>query len=318
MEAAARLLMTGDVDGGRRSLGRAQADIASWSDFTRFLAGSLTARLALLDRDVGRARSIADELAGRLPGIKLPVNFQPWPQLAMLYADLGRFDDALRAAENIPSPLRERWLGVIHALRLAAGFPGAADLSRNAATELYRRDGISRDPVSAPVVLAYYFLTLGMVDELRDLAAKVKDDHSQTPPVLLEIDAHVAVAEGRIEDAVRLFQSAKGGRIREPVALLRMASPLAKALTAAGNWAEAARVLETATATQWRHYAINGPTSGWIATRNRLANLYRSMGRAKEADVIDAELLKLLAVADRDHPVLLRLKARQVATTGGR
>ncbi len=34
------------------------------------------------------------------------------------------------------------------------------------------------------------------------------------------------------------------------------------------------------------------------------------MGRIKEADAIDAELLKLLAVADADHPVLMRLKAR--------
>ena len=157
-----------------------------------------------------------------------------------------------------------------------------------------------------------------MVDELRDLAAKVKDDHSQRPRDLLEIDAHVAVAEGRIEDALRLFQSAKGGRIREPVALMRMASPLAKALTAAGNLAEAARVLEAVTTNQWRHYAINAPVAGWISNRNRLADVYRSLGRDKEADAIDAELLKLLAVADLDHPVLMRLKARQAATTGSR
>ena len=47
--------------------------------------------------------------------------------------------------------------------------------------------------------------------------------------------------------------------------------------------------------------------------RERQSELYRLMGRTKEADVIDAELLKLLAVADLDHAVLLRLKARQVA-----
>ena len=193
----------------------------------------------------------------------------------------------------------------------------SADSLRSAAAALYQRDGISGGP-TGPAGLAYSFVTVGMLDELRDLAAKVKDDPSQTPPVLLEIDAHVAVAEGRIEDAVRLVQSAKGGRIRDPVALGRMAGPLANALTVAGNLAEAARVLETVTANQWRHYAINGPTSGWIATRNRLADVYRSMGRAKEADAIDADLLKLLAVADLDHPVLMRLKARQAVTTGSR
>ena len=67
------------------------------------------------------------------------------------------------------------------------------------------------------------------------------------------------------------------------------------------------------TANQWRGYAMNR-----VSTRNQLANLYRSMGRAKEADAIDAELLKLLAVADADHPVLMRLKARQTARAGSR
>jgi hypothetical protein len=34
---------------------------------------------------------------------------------------------------------------------------------------------------------------------------------------------------------------------------------------------------------------------------------YRESGRTEDAEAIDAELLKLLAVADSDHPVLLRL-----------
>jgi hypothetical protein len=108
-----------------------------------------------------------------------------------------------------------------------------------------------------------------------------------------------------------LFQSAQGGTIGEPWVLLRMAGPLAHALEAGGKLSEAARLLETVTANQWRQYAIQGPASSWISGRNQLANLYRSMGRAKEADAIDADLLKLLAVADPDHPVLARIKARQ-------
>jgi hypothetical protein len=44
--------------------------------------------------------------------------------------------------------------------------------------------------------------------------------------------------------------------------------------------------------------------------RNRLdlAKLYRSVGRVEEARAIEAELSKLLALADADHPILLELK----------
>ena len=39
-----------------------------------------------------------------------------------------------------------------------------------------------------------------------------------------------------------------------------------------------------------------------------MARLYRRVGRAEDALVIEADLLKLLALADADHPILRELK----------
>ena len=52
-----------------------------------------------------------------------------------------------------------------------------------------------------------------------------------------------------------------------------------------------------------RHY---GPADAyfWMRTQVRLADLYRRLGRIDEAKVLESELLKLLSVADADHPML--------------
>ncbi len=48
-----------------------------------------------------------------------------------------------------------------------------------------------------------------------------------------------------------------------------------------------------------------------MKTQLRLAQLYRKVGRHPEADEIEAELLRLLAYADPDHPMLVELKGSQ-------
>ena len=49
----------------------------------------------------------------------------------------------------------------------------------------------------------------------------------------------------------------------------------------------------------------------WMKTQLRLAQLYRKVGREQEAREIEAELLKLLAYADADHPFLRQLQRSQ-------
>jgi Domain of unknown function (DUF1897) len=44
--------------------------------------------------------------------------------------------------------------------------------------------------------------------------------------------------------------------------------------------------------------------------RAQLAALYRKNGQIREAEAVEAQLLKLLAVADADYPLLLELRGR--------
>jgi hypothetical protein len=86
---------------------------------------------------------------------------------------------------------------------------------------------------------------------------------------------------------------------------------LANAYEQAGNPHEAIHVLRT-----WfgrrAEFAVdrrNGRPNGhhWIGAQADLARLYRLTSRVREAQTIESELRRLLAVADADHPVLLQL-----------
>lgn len=44
----------------------------------------------------------------------------------------------------------------------------------------------------------------------------------------------------------------------------------------------------------------------WLNMKSPLAQLYREMGRAEDANKIETELRRLLAYADEDHPILVR------------
>ena len=50
----------------------------------------------------------------------------------------------------------------------------------------------------------------------------------------------------------------------------------------------------------------------WLLARERLAALYRRVGRIQEAEVLEAQLRAALAVADDDFPIKRRLAAAAV------
>jgi hypothetical protein len=93
-----------------------------------------------------------------------------------------------------------------------------------------------------------------------------------------------------------------------------MALTLADVWNRRGEPQKSMNVLEDATSDGWLE-CVNYPTPPgcivtWLRSRDLLAQLYYQLGLAKEAGALDAELLKLLAVADADHPMLTRIKAR--------
>jgi hypothetical protein len=133
-------------------------------------------------------------------------------------------------------------------------------------------------------------------------------------------EAGLALTEGRIEEATRLFQAAaeNGG----PTAAQTGDGPVlfANAWVKRGDRGRAIAVLEDATRDRWTSSAagvtfagIGLRVSAWMAAANRLSELYREEGRHGDADVLDRDLAKLLAEADPDFPLLVRLKARQQA-----
>jgi hypothetical protein len=49
----------------------------------------------------------------------------------------------------------------------------------------------------------------------------------------------------------------------------------------------------------------------WLRDKAHLARLYRRLGRTKDAQKVEAELARLLAYADEDHPILRQMKRSQ-------
>ena len=86
---------------------------------------------------------------------------------------------------------------------------------------------------------------------------------------------------------------------------------LARALWARGNPDAAIRVLEKTDALR---DAVYSPAShngyAWMRNQLLLADIYRQVGRAEDARVVERDLLQALAAADPDYPMLVDLKQR--------
>jgi serine/threonine-protein kinase len=307
LAAAQSLFNSGDAGRGRRYLRRARTAVSSAdSPSLRAAVAFLAAQAALLDRDVVGARRIADEFAHSPESPTYAKITGPdgqtfvWELLAWLYADMGRFGDAHKAAQNQSTGVRERSLLIFGQL---IGGPGARDALRDFIGKYLTQFDTPPDRVNH----SSYLVQLGMVDELRAYVARNKQDERGTPPSMLAaMEGYLAVGEGHIEEAERRFQAVGW------VNASSLALSIADAWKARGEATRAAAVLERLTNNRWPEFALTA--SGvvrWIRVREPLADLYRAMGRFKEADEIDGDLLKLLAVADADHPVLARIKARQ-------
>ena len=48
----------------------------------------------------------------------------------------------------------------------------------------------------------------------------------------------------------------------------------------------------------------------WIRVQKRLADAYRAAGRKSDAELIESDLLRVLATADADFPLLVELQSR--------
>ena len=77
-----------------------------------------------------------------------------------------------------------------------------------------------------------------------------------------------------------------------------------------GNPSEAIDVLKASGENRVAMALGWGGAHNWVLDRAQLARLYRKSGQEAEARAIESHLLKLLALADADQPLLRELRAR--------
>ena len=130
-------------------------------------------------------------------------------------------------------------------------------------------------------------------------------------PELHEITGEVALARGNLARAISEFEKATtlfGDFGGNGSGFQLSFESLATALRKKGDVPRAIQVLERASERKFQA-VIDGATGAyWMRNRLDLAKLYRRVGRVEEARAIETDLLKVLALADADHPMLLELK----------
>jgi tetratricopeptide (TPR) repeat protein len=250
------------------------------------------------------ALGMADSLRGRMATLPDDERSAYAQQLWSMYMNLGQLDRAEEVLRDLTPWSNRRNAEVIVAVNRG---------DRTALRELLARHFPKLEDAGG---VASAYLEAGLLDESRRLIDAHRRMDATRPggfsQYLLMLEGHLALLEGRFEEAARpleQFLTTHGSRPRVG-RWQRVKRLQADALTARGALAEAVAVLESASL--GRAEVILGQLGGfvdWLRVRDRLAVLYRRTGRQREADTVEAELRTLLAVADDDHPIKRRLTA---------
>ncbi len=131
---------------------------------------------------------------------------------------------------------------------------------------------------------------------------------------LMSMQGELALARGQPAEAIPLLQEGveRIGHQHYPVTItfFLASESLARAWELQGNLPSAIQVLEQASQEKTRA-GLRNCAFAWVRGQWRLAQLYRKARREREARKIEADILKPLAYADPDHPILLQLKRLQ-------
>jgi len=127
------------------------------------------------------------------------------------------------------------------------------------------------------------------------------------------VRGEIALHEGRFEDAVKVLQAEFDDRSSKyRFSVQWIADGLVTALEQTGDSQKALEVLRlTSTTRMWATpLSISAYQNFWLRDQARLSAYYHRLGRQAEAQKVDDQLRKLLAVADSDHPILRQLNGR--------
>jgi tetratricopeptide (TPR) repeat protein len=249
-----------------------------------------------LDGNLTRALPVADGLAAKIGSLTGDAQTGLAAPTAYFYLTLGRFEAAEQCFQKIPDPnLRQTQLALVAFFRN----------DRLALRQHLMASEGSHRSVNAVIFLA----RVGLLPQAARLLNKIETTQVISLPGYLQIPrGELALARGELDSGIADLE--EGTRLIGEngwwVFFLGSES-LAEALNRRGDLLKAIQVLERASKAR-SSTAFNGTGAFWLRNQFQLSRLYRKVGRAGEARRIERELLKLLALADTDHPMLLELR----------
>ena len=335
-DVANQLLREGNVDVARRYGARAQTALAPGPSAAEpDLAASVRlfdAYVAWLQDDAHETLRGLNHVAGTASTLPVAERRALYARLWTVYAGIGRLHDVHTLIQAMRSIDASDFISTMRAdMARAELFEDRRDrtgLRAFAATAW--RDSL---PDTAPPFMARrmaYLIEAGLLDAAqRDLrwfqqrTAEVSAFAPGTPanqfaPFHASNAAAIDLARGRTGPAV--------AALRDVMPAIRSAAPgvfsaggsqgqyaalkLAAGLEALGNLPEAIKTLEDATRDRVG-VTIGNSVNRWVRASAQLARLYRKNGQEPQAQAIEARLIKLLAAADQDHPLVIELRGRR-------
>jgi tetratricopeptide (TPR) repeat protein len=121
--------------------------------------------------------------------------------------------------------------------------------------------------------------------------------------------AYFDLAEGNPEEAIRGFEATIPKIANRNSRYFLASQSLSEAYRQLGDLEKARLILEEASSQRSQSVAT-GSGAWWLMHQVHLADFYREQGMIPEAQTVEAEVLALLALADADHPLLVKLQAR--------
>ena len=259
--------------------------------YERWLEGDAAGALAIATRFAEKARSM------------------PSQRQELAFRELGHFFMAagrLRSAEELFGRLTEP----AFSLAMVSLQRGDRQELRRLSLELVARS-YEVDPN-----IGFFLVRTGLGESAQRVLA-MNERKPIEPGLLRALRGEVAMARGRTAEATdELKKSQESADIFGKMSFFLGAESLASALARQGDDEGAVRVLERASR-QKSPAVFLWMSNGGFWTRNQflLARQYRKAGRVADAQRIESELTKLLAVADPDHPIVVGLKRLQSAPT---
>jgi tetratricopeptide (TPR) repeat protein len=280
--ARARSLMTSDL----REMSPSDA---SWLDvfpaLDEWVAGDSRAALRRIEEVEGRIDSLAGPARDLLAS-----------EVAHAYLTLGRLDDAERVFEKFNGPdFRRQGMSRVALLR---------------GDEATLRHSLSRD-ILPSLTTSILHARAGL---FKEAARLISQPRGTSPLPLFILRGELALARGRRGEALALL----GNNVEQVgtldwgrSAFLLGSESLAAMLRSNGDLPGAIRVLERTSSRR-----ISSSEFLWSRNRFQLARLYREIGRVRDAEGIEDELLSVLAMADSDHPIVLEIKRLRARGNG--